>query len=173
MTREKFPEKIPFRLTRMLTNAMEVYDYAGMWQTVWSVVKCAHGNTMCGHESFNLIGSSIHNIMKKVHFPGATDWHFLCLVSWRYLLNSTEQRHPCSYLFLVICSHRQILIKLVKYLSCSLRNDHKKCNSVFVVNFSHRPCWPGAAVLSIITVRLGHWLHSQFEFRTMMLVRFT
>ena len=25
MTREKFPEKIPFRLTRMLTNAMEVW----------------------------------------------------------------------------------------------------------------------------------------------------
>ena len=25
MTREKFPEKIPFRLTRMLTNAMEVH----------------------------------------------------------------------------------------------------------------------------------------------------
>jgi len=24
MTREKFPEKIPFRLTRMLINAMEV-----------------------------------------------------------------------------------------------------------------------------------------------------
>ena len=24
MNREKFPEKIPFRLTRMLTNAMEV-----------------------------------------------------------------------------------------------------------------------------------------------------
>lgn len=28
MTREKFPEKIPFRLTRMLTNAMEVSDWA-------------------------------------------------------------------------------------------------------------------------------------------------
>ena len=26
MTREKFPEKIPFRLTRMLTNAMEVCE---------------------------------------------------------------------------------------------------------------------------------------------------
>ena len=26
MMREKFPEKIPFRLTRMLTNAMEVCD---------------------------------------------------------------------------------------------------------------------------------------------------
>jgi phosphatidylinositol kinase/protein kinase (PI-3 family) len=30
MTREKFPEKIPFRLTRMLINAMEVSaDYKG------------------------------------------------------------------------------------------------------------------------------------------------
>lgn len=29
MTREKFPEKIPFRLTRMLTNAMEV---SGSWE---------------------------------------------------------------------------------------------------------------------------------------------
>lgn len=28
MTREKFPEKIPFRLTRMLTNAMEVCNSA-------------------------------------------------------------------------------------------------------------------------------------------------
>lgn len=27
MTREKFPEKIPFRLTRMLTNAMEVWTH--------------------------------------------------------------------------------------------------------------------------------------------------
>ncbi len=26
MTREKFPEKIPFRLTRMLVNAMEVVN---------------------------------------------------------------------------------------------------------------------------------------------------
>lgn len=30
MTREKFPEKIPFRLTRMLINAMEVsIDFQG------------------------------------------------------------------------------------------------------------------------------------------------
>ena len=29
MTREKFPEKIPFRLTRMLTNAMEVGGAGG------------------------------------------------------------------------------------------------------------------------------------------------
>jgi FKBP12-rapamycin complex-associated protein len=32
MTREKFPEKIPFRLTRMLINAMEVsIDFKGNW----------------------------------------------------------------------------------------------------------------------------------------------
>ena len=31
MTREKFPEKIPFRLTRMLTNAMEVSNNTYMW----------------------------------------------------------------------------------------------------------------------------------------------
>lgn len=27
MTREKFPEKIPFRLTRMLIHAMEVFNF--------------------------------------------------------------------------------------------------------------------------------------------------
>ena len=31
MTREKFPEKIPFRLTRMLTNAMEVGGAYWRW----------------------------------------------------------------------------------------------------------------------------------------------
>ena len=31
MTREKFPEKIPFRLTRMLVNAMEVRKPA-LWR---------------------------------------------------------------------------------------------------------------------------------------------
>jgi len=32
MTREKFPEKIPFRLTRMLTNAMEVTGIEGTYR---------------------------------------------------------------------------------------------------------------------------------------------
>lgn len=31
MTREKFPEKIPFRLTRMLINAMEVSWPSSQW----------------------------------------------------------------------------------------------------------------------------------------------
>merc|ERR1711974_380852 len=32
MTREKFPEKIPFRLTRMLINAMEVAGIEGTYR---------------------------------------------------------------------------------------------------------------------------------------------
>lgn len=33
MTREKFPEKIPFRLTRMLINAMEVSKIEGNFRS--------------------------------------------------------------------------------------------------------------------------------------------
>jgi len=35
MTREKFPEKIPFRLTRMLINAMEVTSSFLLFQGFW------------------------------------------------------------------------------------------------------------------------------------------
>jgi phosphatidylinositol kinase/protein kinase (PI-3 family) len=47
MTREKFPEKIPFRLTRMLINAMEVStDFKGNRtvgnKIVYDAVKCKH-----------------------------------------------------------------------------------------------------------------------------------
>jgi serine/threonine-protein kinase mTOR len=38
MNREKFPEKIPFRLTRMLTNAMEVSGIEGNFRTTCEAV---------------------------------------------------------------------------------------------------------------------------------------
>ncbi|UYV65260.1 mtor [Cordylochernes scorpioides] len=38
MTREKFPEKIPFRLTRMLINAMEVTGIEGTYRTTCETV---------------------------------------------------------------------------------------------------------------------------------------
>jgi phosphatidylinositol kinase/protein kinase (PI-3 family) len=38
MDREKFPEKIPFRLTRMLINAMEVSGIEGNFRTTCSRV---------------------------------------------------------------------------------------------------------------------------------------
>eukprot|EP00795_Rhopilema_esculentum_P000207 gene207-9842_t len=45
MTREKFPEKIPFRLTRMLTNAMEVTGIDGNYRlTCESVMKVLREN---------------------------------------------------------------------------------------------------------------------------------
>lgn len=39
MTREKFPEKIPFRLTRMLINALEVtiYYFNAVMLSLWFV----------------------------------------------------------------------------------------------------------------------------------------
>ena len=45
MTREKFPEKIPFRLTRMLINAMEVTGIEGTYRsTCESVMKVLRNN---------------------------------------------------------------------------------------------------------------------------------
>ncbi|CAH0563403.1 unnamed protein product [Brassicogethes aeneus] len=45
MTREKFPEKIPFRLTRMLTKAMEVTAIEGTYRrTCESVMSVLHRN---------------------------------------------------------------------------------------------------------------------------------
>ena len=40
MTREKFPEKIPFRLTRMLINAMEVGQPTGSFPSDWKWKIC-------------------------------------------------------------------------------------------------------------------------------------
>lgn len=40
MTREKFPEKIPFRLTRMLINAMEVTGIQGTYRRTCESVMC-------------------------------------------------------------------------------------------------------------------------------------
>lgn len=45
MDREKFPEKIPFRLTRMLINAMEVTGIEGTYRrTCESVMSVLHRN---------------------------------------------------------------------------------------------------------------------------------
>ena len=45
MTREKFPEKIPFRLTRMLINAMEVTGIEGTYRsTCESVMRVLRNN---------------------------------------------------------------------------------------------------------------------------------
>jgi hypothetical protein len=41
MHREKFPEKVPFRLTRMLVNAMEVAGIEGNYRHTCEEVRCA------------------------------------------------------------------------------------------------------------------------------------
>ncbi|XP_056399106.1 serine/threonine-protein kinase mTOR isoform X3 [Hyla sarda] len=56
MTREKFPEKIPFRLTRMLTNAMEVTGLDGNYRitchTVMKVLREHKDSVMAVLEAF-------------------------------------------------------------------------------------------------------------------------
>ena len=56
MTREKFPEKIPFRLTRMLINAMEVTGIEGTYRrtcvSVMSVLRRNKDSLMAVLEAF-------------------------------------------------------------------------------------------------------------------------
>ena len=40
MNREKFPEKVPFRLTRMMTKAMEVSGIEGNFRSDMHLVIC-------------------------------------------------------------------------------------------------------------------------------------
>ena len=48
MHRDKFPEKIPFRLTRMLVNAMEVSGIEGNYRS-----RCGHFCWLCSRPSYN------------------------------------------------------------------------------------------------------------------------
>lgn len=77
MTREKFPEKIPFRLTRMLRKAMEVTGIDGTFRMtcehVMEVLRKNRDSLMAVLEAF-------------VHDP---------LLNWRLLeTNNTEQNQP-------------------------------------------------------------------------------
>lgn len=75
MTREKFPEKIPFRLTRMLINAMEVTGIEGTYrrtcESVMSVLRRNKDSLMAVLEAF-------------VYDP---------LLNWRLLDTSIEKNH--------------------------------------------------------------------------------
>lgn len=75
MTREKFPEKIPFRLTRMLIKAMEVTGIEGTYrrtcESVMSVLRRNKDSLMAVLEAF-------------VYDP---------LLNWRLLDTATEKIH--------------------------------------------------------------------------------
>lgn len=55
MTREKFPEKIPFRLTRMLTNAMEV-RWSFVCEYSWSVKALKAFSSCLYYSYFSYLG---------------------------------------------------------------------------------------------------------------------
>ena len=78
MTREKFPEKIPFRLTRMLRRAMEATGIDGTFRMtcehVMDVLRKNRDSLMAVLEAF-------------VHDP---------LLNWRLLENNNEQTVAAS-----------------------------------------------------------------------------
>ena len=78
MTREKYPEKIPFRLTRMLVNAMEVSGIEGNFRTtceaVMSVLRKNKESLMAVLEAF-------------VHDP---------LINWRIMANPSPRQGNLS-----------------------------------------------------------------------------
>ncbi|KAH9125082.1 hypothetical protein LEN26_008116 [Aphanomyces euteiches] len=75
MHREKYPEKVPFRLTRMLTNAMEVSGIEGTFRNSYEAV-------------MHVLRENRHSLMAMleafVHDP---------LISWRLLTPNLSPSH--------------------------------------------------------------------------------
>ena len=73
MTRDKFPEKIPFRLTRMLINAMEVTGIEGTYRsTCESVMRVLRNRDV----SLSLLVYSCLYLLVLTH------WHNTCWADW-------------------------------------------------------------------------------------------
>jgi len=77
--REKYPERVPFRLTRMLVNAMEISGIEGMFRTtcelVMQVLRQHRDSLMAVLEAF-------------VHDP---------LINWRLVTNKTTMQAPVGF----------------------------------------------------------------------------
>ncbi len=69
MTREKFPEKIPFRLTRMLINAMEVTGIEGTYRsTCESSMRVLRNNKVSVGCCFETTIQSPLNLQRQCYF---------------------------------------------------------------------------------------------------------
>jgi FKBP12-rapamycin complex-associated protein len=78
MKREKYPEKIPFRLTRMLQNAMEVSKIEGNFKTT-----CINTMTVLRENSESLMAV----LEAFIHDP---------LINWR-LMEENEEDGSCMF----------------------------------------------------------------------------
>lgn len=99
MTREKFPEKIPFRLTRMLVNAMEVSGIEGNFRfTCDSVMRVLRQVCILAHSVPHGTGVHIGSFLQHrdslmamleafVHDP---------LINWRLLHPTEQQGESCD-----------------------------------------------------------------------------
>ncbi|QQP56713.1 Serine/threonine-protein kinase TOR, partial [Caligus rogercresseyi] len=70
MTREKYPERIPFRLTRMLINAMEVTGIEGTYrrtcESVLTVLRRNKDSLMAVLEAFDQLSGSVLASLRKL-----------------------------------------------------------------------------------------------------------
>ena len=97
MHREKYPEKIPFRLTRMCTNAMEVSGIEGNFryscESVMHVLRENRDSLMAMLEAF-------------VHDP-LINWRLVCTQKNKIFYKVAKQHHYC----VVNSSHGDIRVK--------------------------------------------------------------
>lgn len=83
MTREKFPEKIPFRLTRMLTHAMEVSGIEGSFRNTCEI-------------SMKVLRDNKESLMAVLEA-----FVYDPLISWRLLYQNRERRPECKFVLAV------------------------------------------------------------------------
>ncbi len=97
MLREKFPEKIPFRLTRMLTHAMEVSGIEGSFRNTCEV-------------SMKVLRDNKESLMAVLEA-----FVYDPLISWRLIQNDGDGRR----------AERRSSVVLVSYFPTDLRCSHE------------------------------------------------
>lgn len=86
MTREKFPEKIPFRLTRMLINAMEVTGIEGTYRrTCESVMSMLHRNK-----------DSLMAVLEAFVYDPLLNWRLMDIEVRNLPMNNDSMSTSCS-----------------------------------------------------------------------------
>eukprot|EP00252_Welwitschia_mirabilis_P018999 TRINITY_DN4284_c0_g1_i1.p1 TRINITY_DN4284_c0_g1~~TRINITY_DN4284_c0_g1_i1.p1 ORF type:complete len:1768 (+),score=306.64 TRINITY_DN4284_c0_g1_i1:368-5305(+) len=101
MNREKFPEKVPFRLTRMLVKAMEVSGIEGNFistcENVMQVLRANKDSVMAMMEAFvhdPLINWRLFNINDAPHTSNFASTHVQPVVSSEDLGSARENHSP-------------------------------------------------------------------------------
>ena len=114
MHREKFPEKIPFRLTRMLTHAMEVSGIEGSFRNTCEI-------------SMKVLRENKESLMAVLEA-----FVYDPLINWRLMQPDVERRGEgapsihvidASHTFAVSCCYLHLLFGYTLHLSVPFRSE--------------------------------------------------